>query len=314
MLPLFLYGLLGLVLLALAASFLLFCIVFARGGRREDFLWRRLERRGRDADAVQQMREGLDWYRSQTTRRWHIRSFDNTALAAEFLPTPQTRRGTVILCHGWRSSGPTDFAWVFREYLDRGFDLLVLHQRGHGASGGRWLGFGVLERRDLQCWVAEVCRRQGTQTPILLHGMSMGGATVQFALDLPLPDNVVGAVVDCGFSSPWEECAAVIRRYHLPVRPVLAMLDLWVRLLAGYRLQDCHAGDVMTRNRRPVLWLHGRRDGLVPCRMSQETYGAAVCPKWLVTVPGAGHELAWLRDPESCRAAWEAFLACCLPE
>ena len=92
MLPVLLNYLLGLMLLALAASFLLFCIVFARGGRREDFLWRKLERRGRDADAVRQMRAGLDWYRSQTTQRWHIRSFDGTALAADFLPTPSSLR------------------------------------------------------------------------------------------------------------------------------------------------------------------------------------------------------------------------------
>ena len=314
MLPIFFHCLLGLMLLALSASFVLFCTVFARGGRHEDFLWRKLARQARNADAVRQIRAGLDWYRSQKPQRWRIRSFDGTALAADFLPAAGNSRGTVILCHGWRSSGPTDFAWMFREYADRGLDLLVLHQRGHGASGGLWLGFGVLERRDLQCWVAEVCRRQGDSRPILLHGMSMGGATVQFALDLPLPDNVAGAVVDCGFSSPWEECAAVLHRYHLPARPILDVLDVWVRLLAGYRLRDCHAGDVMTRNRRPVLWLHGQRDGLVPCRMSQETYAAAVCPKWLVTVPDAGHELAWLRDPAGCRAAWEAFLTHCLPE
>lgn len=314
MLPVLCVCLLGFVLLVLAGSFVIFCIVFARGGRREDFLWRKLERRGRDADAVRQMREGLDWYRAQTTRRWTIAGFDGTPLAADFLPGPENSRATVILCHGWRSSGATDFAWVFREYLDRGFDLLVLHQRGHGASGGRWLGFGVLEARDLLCWIREVCRRQGESRPILLHGMSMGAATVQFALDLPLPEQVKGAVADCGFSSPREECAAVIRRYRLPVRPLLDLLDLWARLLAGYSLSDCHAGDIMQRNRRPVVWLHGQRDGLVPCRMSRETYAAAICEKWLVTVPDAGHQLAWLRDPAGCRAALDALLASCLED
>ncbi len=303
---------LGVLFLILLISFCAFCYIFIRGGRDEDFFCRNHERRGKDMALIEKMRAERAWYHTQKAEVWHICSFDGTRLAADFVPAPKGSRATVILCHGWRSTGPTDFSCTFREYLERGFDLLVIDQRGHGRSGGAWLGFGVLEAKDLLCWVREVNHRRGEDKPILLHGMSMGAATVQYALDQPLPDNVKGVVADCGFSSPWAQLAAVLAGKKLPERPILPLLDLWARLLAGYSLRDCCTADIMARNRRPVLWLHGERDKLVPCAMSVEAHAAAVCPKWLVTVPGAGHELASLVDPAACREAMDTFLQHCL--
>lgn len=304
----------ALLLALFLGSFGLFCYVFARGARSRDFFCSRLERNPKNARLCQRMRQDLAWYQTQKPLAWQIESLDKTPLAASFLPTPMARRGTVILCHGWRSSGATDFCWILQDYLARGFDLLILDQRGHGRSGGRWLGFGVLESADLQCWAEEVCRRQGADLPILLHGMSMGAASVQFALDLPLPDAVAGAVADCGFSSPHAELAHVLRDLHLPTWPLLPLLDLYARLFAGYGLRDRNSTDIMQRNRRPVVWLHGQRDKLVPCHMSHAAYDAASCRKWLVTVPGAGHELATLVDPDRCWDAIDQLIRHCLQE
>ena len=303
-----------LILTVFSGSFGLFCYVFARGARSEDFFCSQLERNPKNARLCQRIRQDLAWCQTQKPHIWQIESFDKTPLVAAFLPTPMTRRGTVILCHGWRSSGATDFCWIMQDYLARGFDLLILDQRGHGRSGGRWLGFGVLEAKDLLCWTNEVCRRQGGGHPILLHGMSMGAASVQFALDLPLPDAVVGAVADCGFSSPRAELAHVLRDLRLPVWPLLPLLHLYARLFAGYGLSDRCATDVMQHNRRPVVWLHGERDKLVPCHMSRAAHDAAICRKWLVTVPGAGHELATLVDPDRCWEAIDQLICHCLQD
>ena len=311
--PIICMVLVGLVAAVLLGSFGLFCYIFARGGRQAEFFCQQLARNPKNARLCQRMQQDLDWYQAQEPELWHIQSTDRTPLTAAFFSSPMAHRGTILLCHGWRSSGAADFCWIMREYLARGFDLLVLDQRGHGRSGGAWLGFGVLEAKDLQCWTEEVCRRQGANRPILLHGMSMGASTVQFALDLPLPDAVKGAVADCGFSSPQEELAFVLQNIHLPAW-VLPLLNLWARLFAGYGLSDRSTIDVMRRNLRPVVWLHGQRDRRVPCHMSQAAYDAAICRKWLVTVPGAGHELSTLLDPDRCWDAIDAFIAYCLQD
>lgn len=296
------------------AALFAFLRVFGRDDRQEDTLFRNPDNRSADAPWAQRLRAGRTWYHAMEKETWQIQGFDGTSLTASFLAASTGRRATVILCHGWRSTGVNDFACIMEEYHRKGFDLLLVDQRGHRRSGGQWMGFGVLEARDLLCWVREVNRRRGADVPILLHGMSMGGATVQFALDQPLPDNVAGAICDCGFSSPWEVCAAVLKRKGLPQWPLLHLLDIWVRLFAGYHLNACSASEIMKRNRRPVLWLHGEADTMVPCAMSVRTYASARCPKWLVTVPDAEHLLAWPMGEAACRPAMEAFLQHCLTE
>ena len=54
----------------------------------------------------------------------------------------------------------------------------------------------------------------------------------------------------------------------------------------------------MRKCKLPILFAHGESDNLVPCYMSQENYDACVSPKCLLTVPGAGHGLAYGVEPE----------------
>ena len=48
----------------------------------------------------------------------------------------------------------------------------------------------------------------------------------------------------------------------------------------------------------PVIFFHGESDDFVPCVMSREMYNACTAPKELVTVPDAGHGLAYLVDKQ----------------
>ena len=48
----------------------------------------------------------------------------------------------------------------------------------------------------------------------------------------------------------------------------------------------------------PVIFYHGESDGFVPCYMSRELYDACVSRKRLVTIPSAGHGLAFPVDQE----------------
>lgn len=74
--------------------------------------------------------------------------------------------------------------------------------RAHGSSEGKCLTFGVKERYDCLAWINCAIERFGRDTKIFLYGISMGAATVLMAGGLDLPDNVVGIVADCGYTSP----------------------------------------------------------------------------------------------------------------
>ena len=54
----------------------------------------------------------------------------------------------------------------------------------------------------------------------------------------------------------------------------------------------------MARCKLPVIFFHGEADDFVPCDMSRENYAACAGPKALVTIPGAGHGLSYLANPD----------------
>ena len=59
----------------------------------------------------------------------------------------------------------------------------------------------------------------------------------------------------------------------------------------------------------PVLFIHGKDDGFVPCYMSETAYNANKERRRLVLVDGADHGLSYLVDKELVEKELEEFLS-----
>jgi len=253
------------------------------------------------------LREGVRWYRTQTIQTVAVQSFDGLRLVGDYLPAEGTGRGRVILFHGYHGC-LTDYAASLRLFHELGFDLLLPDQRAHGRSEGRFIGFGVLERRDCRTWAEEADRLWG-EKPTFLAGVSMGASTVLMASGDVLPADVRGLLADCGFTSPREIVLRVLHRVmHLPTYPFYPVTNGLCRLLAGYGFGDYSTLDAMAVNRLPVLFFHGEADSFVPPEMSRRNYEACRAEKRLVMVPGAAHCQSFVRDYETCSRETAAFL------
>ena len=108
----------------------------------------------------------------------------------------------VIFFHGYRCAGIRDGNGIFLYAREFGFNVLLVDQRAHGKSEGKTITFGVMERHDCKSWAEYAVKRFGRDVKIYLCGLSMGGATVLMASDIGLPENVVGILADCPYSSP----------------------------------------------------------------------------------------------------------------
>ena len=72
--------------------------------------------------------------------------------------------------------------------------------------------------------------RLGEDCGLMLHGISMGAATVLMSTGLELPEQVKAAVSDCAFTSAWEVFSHVLRSmYHMPAFPVMQIADRMAR-------------------------------------------------------------------------------------
>ena len=213
----------------------------------------------------------------------------------------------MILCHGYRSAALRDCCGGHALARELGFNALVIHQRAHGESGGRTISFGIRERRDVHTWIRWASERFGTHTPVVLYGLSMGAATVLMGCSLGYPNNVACIIADSPYSSP----AGIIRKVCRDARCpglIFPFIEAGARIFGRFRLEEATAEDGVARSRIPILLIHGEDDRLVPCDMSRAMAlkNPSLC--CLHTVPGAGHGLSFLTDPEGCRKAVLEFL------
>ena len=260
------------------------------------------------APFLDRMDEGRQWFLSREPEKVEIVSYDGLRLRGLYLHNPEAK-GTIILMHGYRMDGYTDFTCVYKKYYESGFSLLNVFQRAHAESEGEYIAFGVLERFDCRDWAEYVADRFGPEHKIVLDGLSMGAATVLMAAGLELPANVKGIIADCGFTSPWDQLVHLMKtKYRLPVHPLLDCTDLFARALGGFGLREYSTLEAMEHCSVPVLFLHGESDQFVPTVFSHRAYERCAAPKKLVTIPGAEHGVSYLIDPDTCNRELEEFL------
>lgn len=207
-----------------------------------------------------------------------------------------------ICCHGYTGEPAEMAKWAHR-YAKLGFTVLVPVQRAHELSEGRYVGMGWLERNDLLGWIRLITDSDG-DARILLHGNSMGAATVMMAAGDPrLPRNVVAAIEDCGYASvagQFEDTARAM--FHLP-RPVAAMLvraaGLVCRRRAGYGFAEASCTRMLRHATIPMLFIHGGADTFVSPRFLEANYRAcASLDREKLLVPGADHTMSASTAPD----------------
>lgn len=203
----------------------------------------------------------------------------------------------MILCHGYRSCALRDCCGGHALGRKIGFNVLAIHQRCHGESGGRTITFGIRERRDLLDWIQWANDRFGSSLPVVLFGLSMGAATVLMGCELGYPDNVVCLMADSAYAAPADIILKVCRDMKYPAGLCYPFIRLGARLFGHFDLNACSAREAVRRAKVPVLLIHGEDDRLVPCAMSRSIADACACPVTVRTFPHAGHGLSYMTDP-----------------
>ncbi|MBQ5970491.1 MAG: alpha/beta hydrolase [Clostridia bacterium] len=251
-----------------------------------------------------------DWVAKYPCERF-TRTTDDGVELVGWLMRPETPSDVYVFAsHGYRSSGKHEFCAFAKYYIEHGINVFIVDHRGAGESGGKYIGFGYFEAPDSVGWLYWLKEHYGDDIKLILHGVSMGSATVMLMSGRDdLPENVKLIVADCGYTSAWNEFAFKLREMHVPEFPLMPVVNWLNKRVAGYDFRDTSALDSVRKTRVPMLFAHGKADAFVPFFMSEQNFEACGSEhKELLPIEGADHAAAFLTDQPKYEAKLDEMI------
>ncbi len=173
----------------------------------------------------------------------------------------------VVLVHGLQDSS-AGLAYLHEEYASRGWTTVTIDQRAHGESEGCVRTMGVREARDLSAWV-DYIRIRFPDRDILLHGVSMGAATIAqyIARYGGRLAHVRGVVLDSCFESQAEVLYLLLKsvfRFRFLAGSAVFGASVTSFARSGVSFGQMNVLKACKKNAIPSLVFHGQKDRLVP--------------------------------------------------
>ncbi|RDY29363.1 alpha/beta hydrolase [Romboutsia weinsteinii] len=263
---------------------------------------------GEDDDNGLEVKEDVEWLLNTSGYEdVYMNSFDDLKLHGYKMMNKNKTNKWAVVVHGYTSEGETTSSKAKHLY-DMGYNVLIPDLRAHGKSEGDYIGMGWDDRKDIIDWINLIIESD-KDSEIVLHGTSMGAATVLMVSGEKLPSNVKSIVADCAYTSVWNEFTYQLKElFNLPSFPVMNASSVVTKIRAGYWLGEASAIDQVKKAELPILFIHGDKDDFVPYYMMDELYENTKSEKEKLTIEGAGHAEADLVNPELYWSTVENFL------
>ena len=136
------------------------------------------------------------------TEEWRMTMPDGRNVVAVSYRPAKTGHRWVILAHGYGRDHRyvRDYAEV---YLKQGYHVLSPDLCAAGESDGQYITMGVKESEEIAKWAAKV-KESDENAEIVLHGISMGAATVMLAAGRYEMPGLAAVIEDCGYTSAYD--------------------------------------------------------------------------------------------------------------
>ncbi len=240
-----------------------------------------------------------------------IKSVDNLNMKAWFLPAEKESKRFVICVHGYKCNGPDEFSHIMPFYhYELGYNYLLPDLTAHGRSEGKYIGFGSFDSKNILLWVNYLIDRFGKDIEIILHGISMGAATVMLCNEMDPPEQVKLVIEDCGYASAYAQLNDTLKGligFSFP--PIVKAASYVCKLKAGYRFEDADPLGNMYKAKNPMLFIHGATDDFVPFEFGKQLYAACPVEKDYLWVPDTIHAYSYYNAKDEYEAKIKEFIA-----
>ena len=232
-------------------------------------------------------------YNSASKEDITLKSFDGLNLTSTLIMNENPTKKFIVLVHGVSICYVGSLKY-FDIFYKNGFNVLIVNQRRHGKSEGKYSTYGFYEKYDVNMWIEYLKSRFGNDIILGLHGESMGAGTVMETI--PLNDSIKFVIEDCGYSNFYELIGFQItnqyknRLVRRILRPSLIFANFFMKTKAKFSMKKIVPIDIVASTSLPMMFIHGKEDYFVPWYMAVDLYKAKTKGyKELYLVEGAKH-------------------------
>lgn len=159
---------------------------------------------------------------------------------------------------------------LIREFLQKGFGVLLLEYRGYGGNPGKPTEEGLY--KDAQAALDFLQTQNIGLDRTIIYGESLGTGVATYLA----ADNAVSCLI---LQSPYTSMVNLARRHYPWI-----LLPPWDKFDSLSRIDKNHA---------PLLVLHGKKDELVPFSEGQRLFEKANQPKTFLEFDDKAHNNLW---------------------
>jgi len=239
---------------------------------------------------------------------------DGVPAHAWYVCASQPTTATALLVHGYKDCALSMMHIGYLYCHDLGMNVLLPDLPAHGHTPGDHIDMGWGgDREHVKRWIDvadQMFRVDSVPSRLVLHGISMGAATVMNVAGDSLPACVRGVIEDCGYTRAWDEFGWQLgQMFGLPDIPLLYTTSALCRVKYGWSFGQANSVRQVEKCHLPMLFIHGDNDDFVPTAMVYELYEAKPQPKQLWLAPGSIHARAYSDHPAEYTRLVRDFVA-----
>ena len=242
-------------------------------------------------DELKIRKEYFDSFKDKTTRHELINKRGIKLVSYLVKQDASVKPTLVIFLHGYKSNHWFDSLCANNWMLHAGYDCLFVDQEGLGESGGKRMGFGILDSENLQEWVNYANNLYSSNVNIILSGVSMGANTVLMCANKDL-ENVKCIIADCGYTSLYDAVLQISKKKLFSF-----MVYSFLKVVWRHNIKESSV-DKVKDAKYPIMFIHGKSDKFIYPINTIRNYEACTSKKELFLVEGAKHAESGLILPD----------------
>ena len=252
-------------------------------------------------------KRGLLWAKDDKSyvKELTIQSKDGLKLVGEWFDYGFDK--TVIILPGRRETLVYSYYYA-KPYKNLGLNVLVIDQRAHGLSEGKYSTCGIKEAEDVSLWM-KYLHDELNQKGIYIHGICVGTCCATIVCTKYKADYLKAVILDSAFISYKEIYKNHYKEGGHRMFPVFYEIWMWFRLLTHCSINDSNPEKYMPQFDLPVLFIWGTHD--VYCLPEKSKILFEKCAskdKKIVWFDGAEHSRVRLFDENTYDNNVSSFL------